>query len=111
MRLERIARDLNVAGWTLFAVWIFLMLAGCATAPAPSVVVGKAEAVRVEVPVSVPCIDPTQIEPIPPSSMPSRSAGVAELAAGAAADVIKYRELARKQADMLKACAKQGAKP
>lgn len=93
------------------ALAICFLLAGCATAPAPSVVVGKADAIRVDVPVSVPCIDPAQIEPIPPSSMPSRSAGVAELAAGAAADVIKYRELARKQADMLKACAQKGAKP
>jgi hypothetical protein len=89
-----------------------LLLAGCATAPAPSVVVGKAEPVRVEVPVIVPCIDPKQIEPVPNSSMPPRTAGVAELAAGAAADVIKYRELAHKQAAMLKACAqKQEPKP
>lgn len=93
------------------AVILCASLGACATAPAPSVVVGRAEPVRIEVPVSVPCIDPAQIEPIPQSSMPSRSAGVAELAAGAAADVIKYRELARKQAEMLKACAQKGAKP
>ena len=93
-------------------VAILTLLAGCATAPAPSVVVGRAEPVRIEVPVVVPCVDPAQIEPLPPSSMPPRTAGVAELAAGAAADVIKYRELARKQADMLRACAaKQEARP
>lgn len=89
------------------AAILALLLAGCATAPAPSVVVRSAEPIRIEVPVVRPCIDPSQIEAIPPSSMPRRDAGVAELAAGAAADVIKYRELARKQAEMLKACAKQ----
>jgi hypothetical protein len=93
-------------------VYLALCLTGCATAPAPSVVVGKAEPIRIEVPVSGPCIDQSQIEPVPPSSMPPRTAGVAELAAGAAADVMKYRELAHRQAAMLKACAqKQEPKP
>lgn len=92
-----------------FAVVLCALLTACATAPTPSVVVGKAEPIRIEVPVVVPCIDPAQIEPLPASSMPPRTAGVAELAAGAAADVIKYRELARKQAEMLKACASKGA--
>jgi PBP1b-binding outer membrane lipoprotein LpoB len=93
------------------ALAVCLLLAGCVTAPAPSVVVGKAEPVRIEVPVVVPCIDQAQIDPVPPSSMPPRTAGVAELAAGAAADVMKYRELAQKQQMMLRACAQLGAKP
>lgn len=80
-------------------------LVGCATTP-PPMIVQRAESVRVEVPVAVPCIRADQIVPVPPSSMPPRTAGVAELANGAAADAIKYRALALEQERLLHACAK-----
>lgn len=86
-----------------------LVLAGCATAPAPSVVMGHVDPVpAVSVPVIVRCVDPAQIPVVPPSSMPARTAGIAELANGAAADAIKYRDLAARQNEMLKACATKG---
>jgi hypothetical protein len=100
--------DVSPRGAAIICLLAALVLPGCATAPPQSLVVGKAEPVRVEVPVLVPCIDPAQIEPLPPSAMPPRTAGVAELASGAAADAVRYRELARKQAEMLKACATKG---
>lgn len=91
---------------------ILLILAGCATLPQPSVVLGTAKPLPpVQVPVAVPCITDAQRPEVPPSSMPPRTAGVAELAAGAAADALKYRELARLQNEMLKACAKKETAP
>jgi hypothetical protein len=88
-----------------YAPILAVFLASCASVPGPTTVVGKAEPVRVEVPVLVPCVDPAQVEPIPPSSMPTRTAGIAELASGAAADAVTYRLLAERQNKMLKACA------
>lgn len=104
----------------LVCVWglIAACLAGCPTMPErePTGVTVLPPLPAVQVPVFRPCPDPATLdprdrellEPDPPSSMPAPTAGIAELAAGAAADALKYRELARRRADLLKACAKKG---
>lgn len=98
-----------------------LLLAGCPTVPQREPVgVGVAPPLpAVQVPVFRPCPDPATLdprdrellEPDPPSSVQSRTAGLAELAAGVAADALKYRELARRRGDLLKACAKKTENP
>src|SRR6188472_312350 len=89
--------------WGLIGV---CLLAGCATTQPQPIAIGTAPPLpAVQVPVFKPCIDAAQLEPDPPSAMPPRTAGIAELAAGAAADALRYRELARRRGELLKACA------
>lgn len=92
---------------------ILLLLASCQTAP-PQVVIGSAKPVEIRVPVVQPCLAQTDIESMPATAMPPRTENVEALAAGAYADATRYRELARRQQEQLKACASvnpQGAKP
>ncbi len=85
---------------------VALLLAGCQTVPAPQVVVGTVKPIEIRVPVVQPCIEPSKIEALPATSMPPRTADIEALANGAAADLLRYRELARKQNEMLLGCSK-----
>lgn len=76
------------------------VLAGCATAPKPQPLA------TANIAVVAACVDEGSIDPLPDTAMPARTAGPDALAAGAAADLLRYRELARRQQEMLRACAK-----
>jgi hypothetical protein len=82
-----------------------IVLAGCQTTPAPPLI-NSAPVVEAKVPVVASCVDEASIDPLPPTAMPPRTAGTDALAAGAAADLLRYRELARRQREILLACSK-----
>lgn len=82
-----------------------LLLTACQTAPPATVVVGSVKPVEIRVPVVQPCLEPGSVEALPGSAMPPRTADVEALAAGAYADLLRYRELAERQRALLAACA------
>ena len=81
-------------------------LAGCESLQTRAPLLTEVRTVEVKVPVVQPCIDGSTIEALPPSSMPPRGSGVDQLANGAAVDLLRLSELARKQREMLLACSK-----
>lgn len=87
-------------------LWPLLLLAGCQTVP-PAQIVSSAPVTEAKTAVIAPCVE--DVDPLPQTAIPPRTAGTDALAAGAAADLVRYRELARKQREILLGCAK--AKP
>ncbi len=88
------------------AIAAAIALAGCATAPERAPLLTEVRRIEIKVPVKEPCVDPRDIEPLPGSAMPPKGADVDQLANGAVVDATRLLELARRQQDMLKACAK-----
>jgi hypothetical protein len=97
-----------ITRWVLLLAGVGLVvwaLAGCQTQPQRELQ-PSAPAVEVKVPVPVPCVDAESVDQLPATAMPPRTAGTDALAAGAAADLLRYRELARRQREILLACSK-----
>lgn len=85
-------------------VALIAVLAGCQTVE-PRTVIGSAPSTVVTVPVIRPCLEPGQVEPLPTAVMPPRTSDIETLAAGAEADARTFRELAKRQHELLRACA------
>jgi hypothetical protein len=79
-----------------------VFLASCATAPSEPIM--HTETVTVRVPVPVKCVDPAKVPTIPASAMPAEG-DTAQLANGAAADVLALRAYAVKADALLRACS------
>lgn len=93
---------------------LFVALAACQMLPKQPERIQSQPLTEAKVPVAVSCIDVASIAPLPTTSMPPRAAPPDALAAGAAADLIVWRERARLLREQLLACAqapKQGGTP
>lgn len=97
---------------TLLPPIALLMLVGCATSQQQPLLVSEPTQLPTQqIPVvSGPCVAEEDVENIPASAMPPRSASIDRLANGAAADAIAYKKLAERQNKMLRACAKMESK-
>lgn len=78
-------------------------LAACASEPPAPVV--RTETVTVRVPVPVKCVAAEKVPTVPPVSIPA-DGDTAQLANGAAAEVLALREYAAKADPLLRACSK-----
>lgn len=88
------------------AVLAALVLAGCATTEPARKPLLEVRTIEVPKIIKEPCLAAGDIEPLPKSAMPPGSAGIDQKASGAAADATALYELAKRQQDLLRACAK-----